>query len=227
MSSKLVFVSRDLQGLYGRRAAGSVLIRNGAATVNADTALRPATYAAGKANLLILGRLDKIKNIGLAIRALASPELRHSTLLHIVGEGPERSDLESLAAQLGLAEAVLFHGFQDNPVPYFAHADMLLLPSLHEGTPYVVLEAMQLGIPIVASSVGGIPDILQHQRSALLITPTDCQSLIDAVSRLMGDSGLRSRLTRAAREEFLLHWSADAMIAEYRRLYDHTMMHGN
>jgi glycosyltransferase involved in cell wall biosynthesis len=217
----MVYVSRDLQSRLTRgRPNKGCVIYNGALERHDRVVARPGAYRADILNIVVLGRLDKVKNVGAAIRAVSQPVLRKSCLLHIVGDGPEKANLESLCRSLGLTATVIFHGFQHDPVPFLAHADILLIPSLHEGIPYVVLEAMQSGVAIVAAKVGGIPEILEHMRTALLIEPTDVNSLCDALAMLAGDAQLRMRISSGAREQFGLHWSAQKMILSYRQLYE-------
>ena len=139
--------------------------------------------------------------------------------LHIVGAGPMLSELQTLARQLDIQDRVGFLGFRDNVYDYIAHADALLMPSLHEGLPYTILEAMALGTPILAARVGGLAEVLVHEKTALLFEPADENALAAAVARLCEDSSLSQSLTTRARDESGRRFSAEVMADGYLELF--------
>lgn len=151
--------------------------------------------------LLAVGRLshekghaDLISAFGLIVKA------HPQTKLVIVGDGPERERLEHQAASSGLGNRIIFTGqISDAPV-YYRMADAFVLPSHSEGSPNVLLEAMAASLPVVATRVGGVPEIANDEESALLVTARDAQSIADAVIRLLADKELAQRLVAAARE---------------------------
>ena len=105
--------------------------------------------------------------------------------IHIFGDGPERNNLENLCNSLvTLKDKVIFHGFVNDPSLYYENIDIALLPSLGEGIPLSLLEVMRLGIPCIATNVGGIPEIITNNESGILVEPNDKKSLIEAISRL-------------------------------------------
>jgi glycosyltransferase involved in cell wall biosynthesis len=158
--------------------------------------------------LLTVGRLSKEKGHADLVRTVA--ELRkHAGLpafrLVLVGDGPELHPLESQCASLDLGKVVYFAGHQDNVRPYYAASDIFCLPSHTEGSPNVLLEAMEAGIPIVATAVGGVPEMVTHDRHALLVGAMDAQGMTDATARLLTDPALRASLASAARAQLAAH----------------------
>jgi glycosyltransferase involved in cell wall biosynthesis len=158
--------------------------------------------------LLTVGRLSKEKGHADLLRTVA--ELRRRSgiptfRLVLVGDGPELHALESQSASMGIGDVVDFAGHQGNVRPYYAASDIFCLPSHTEGSPNVLLEAMEAGVPIVATAVGGVPEMVTHDRHALLIGAMDAPGMADAMVRLLADSALRARLASAAREQLAAH----------------------
>lgn len=158
--------------------------------------------------ILSVGRLSSEKGHADLIRAFQVLRERIPTIparLVLVGDGPERSNLISLCQRFNLGADVTLVGHQDDVKPYYAMADVFVLPSHSEGSPNVLLEAMSMGIPVVATRVGGIPEIATDQKDALLIEESDLSALADAIARVLEDQELRERLKRAGRQSILLH----------------------
>jgi glycosyltransferase involved in cell wall biosynthesis len=151
----------------------------------------------GERVVLAVGRLSREKGHTHLIHAAA--RWRADARLVIVGEGPERRDLERLARSLGLGRSVMFTGPTSDVGPFYGLADVLVLPSLSEGSPNVLLEGMSCGLPIVATLVGGVPEIATHNVTALLGRPGSPAFLATAVDRLLADRELAARLGAAAR----------------------------
>lgn len=145
--------------------------------------------------IVAAGRMSSEKG---HIHLLAAFERLRQTIakahLILVGDGPERARLE-LAAGTG----VVFTGQVADARPYFAVSDVLVLPSLTEGSPNVLLEAMAVDLPVVATKVGGIPEIVENEVSALLVEPRDPEALARAIERLWSEPGLRASLVCRAR----------------------------
>jgi len=153
--------------------------------------------------LLCVGRLSREKGHADLVRAF--PKMRElagdSRLrLVLVGEGPERPRLEELCRSLNLTDVVTFAGQQDNVNPYYGIADVFLLPSLSEGCPNVLLEAMAAGVPVVATAVGGVPEVATSGRDAILVKKHDGAGLASATAEILRDQQLRDRLVSCARE---------------------------
>ncbi len=146
-----------------------------------------------------VGRLTPVKGFDYLIRAVSKNRRSQERKLIIVGDGPLRSALEELAREVGVAGSVLFLGARNDVYDLMATFDVLALPSLHEGVPMVLLEAMAMTVPIIASRVGGIPEIFDDGQGALLVQARDVDVLADAIETMANDELLRNRLRKAAR----------------------------
>lgn len=131
-----------------------------------------------------------------ALLARQRPELRFV----VVGEGPLQPELEAQAARLGIEDRIVFAGFQKDVAMAFASFDVTVFPSLWEGTPLTVFEAMAMAKPIVSTDVDGLRDVLRDESNSLVVPPRDPQALADAVDRVLDDVSLASRLSASARE---------------------------
>lgn len=136
-----------------------------------------------------------------------------------VGGGPELQTLLARAAARGVRHAFSFLGHQDDVPARLAAGDIFVLPSRSEAFPNAVLEAMASGLPIVASSVGGILELIHDNQTGLLVPPGDPEALADRICRVMADSALGTRLGDAARAEVTARYSFDRMIAAFESIY--------
>lgn len=153
--------------------------------------------------LLTVGRLSREKGHVDLIRAF--PRMRELAggaplRLVLVGEGPERAKIEELCRDLHVTDAVTLAGQQDDINPYYGIADVFLLPSLSEGCPNALLEAMAAGVPVVATAVGGIPEVVTGGRDAILVKKRDAAGLATATAQILKDQRFRDRLVSNARE---------------------------
>jgi glycosyltransferase involved in cell wall biosynthesis len=150
--------------------------------------------------------------------ARCHPQVPHARLVFI-GEGPEQARLERLAARLGIASHVRFAGFTLD-VPSATHAlDVAVLPSLFEGMGRTVVEAMACGKPVIASRVGGIPDVLPDGVAGMLVPPGDVEQLANALTRLLRDPDLRARMGQAGHHHVTGELTAAVMIQEILSVY--------
>lgn len=159
-----------------------------------------ARTPASPLNICIVAKLHRNKGHEWALRALLSadsPDFR----LHIIGDGPERRNLENLCRQLSAGEKVKFYGFFNDPRKLLEKFDVALLPSLGEGIPLSLLEAMSLGIPALATKVGGIPEIVNDGVNGLLVEPENAGQLLEAFKKLT-DAKFYSSLSQGALDEF-------------------------
>jgi glycosyltransferase involved in cell wall biosynthesis len=136
-----------------------------------------------------------------------------------VGEGPLLSDLEARARELGVSERVSFLGFQRDVAPAIAAFDVSVFPSLWEGTPLTVFEAMAMSKPIVATSVDGLRDVLGDDDNALVVPPKDAGALARALERVLDEPRLASRLSERARETSR-RFDIQRFVHKMERLYD-------
>jgi glycosyltransferase involved in cell wall biosynthesis len=162
--------------------------------------------------LLYLGRVVPEKGCDDLIRAVAALSEPRPRVL-IVGPGAHGAELAALAATLGVG-MVHVPGVEHEAIPdYLALADVFVLPSRHqEGMPFTLVEAMLAARPVIATAIGGVPDMLFDGVSALLVAPGDVPALSGAVRRLLADGPLRRRLAAAARDEARGRYSLDTMI---------------
>lgn len=139
-------------------------------------------------------------------------------VLLLWGDGPERSRLEARAVELRVDQQVRFVGFRTDAPSYLPLLDCFVLPSLSEGLGYAVMEAMVAGLPVVATRVGGIPELVRDGAQALLVEPANPAALAEALARVLLDRELATRLGGAAREAGLLH-TVQRHAAEIERIY--------
>jgi glycosyltransferase involved in cell wall biosynthesis len=152
--------------------------------------------------VLAVGRLSREKGHADLVRAFA--ELRRSQnapplKLVVAGDGPERAALERLAGELDIAGDVILAGHRHSIREFYALADAFVLPSHSEGSPNVLLEAMDAGVPVVATRVGGVPELAVHERDALLTERGDISGMAAAIGRVLRGGDLRERLLAGGR----------------------------
>jgi glycosyltransferase involved in cell wall biosynthesis len=178
-------------------------------------------------SILFVGRLIKRKGVGHLIRALGAVRQRTPARLVVIGEGPERPQLEQLAREVGVAGHVDFRGrVSDEELRQaYAAADVFVLPSVldarqdTEGLGVVLLEAMNYSVPVIASDIGGITDIVQHERTGLLVPPGDEPALGNALTRVLSDTTLSRWLGEAGRRRVREAFSWDAIVGRWEEVY--------
>lgn len=190
---------------------------------------RPASDAAGERAALNLpagplvifaGRLDPQKGLDTLITAVepllrATPELR----VLLLGDGPLRGDLEARIRHADLADRILLHGIVADVAAYLRSADVFVLPSVGEGMPNALLEAMATGLPCVASEIGGCRDVIDDGQTGLLVPPGDAGALRATLEHLLRSPALRHRLGTAAREEVVARLGLERMVDRYEACY--------
>ncbi len=181
-------------------AATSASAEDGSAGLRAELGIPP-----DRKIILIVGRLSREKDHLTLLRAV--DRLRANSNLHllVVGEGPERGRIERQIRQYGMAECVTLTGHQSAVEPYYRIANLAVLSSRTEGSPNALLEAMAAGVPVVATNVGGIPEIVTHEESALLVPPGDTDRLAAAMAELLADTSLAKRFVERGRALVLEH----------------------
>jgi glycosyltransferase involved in cell wall biosynthesis len=176
----------------------------------------------GERLLLAIGRLSREKAHVDLIAAFAEmrravPEINAKLL--IVGDGPERGAIEEAARSSGLAERVHLTGHISDVTPYYRAADVFVLPSHSEGSPYVLLEAMTAGVAIVATAVGGVPEMVTHEETALLVAPRDPQAMAAGLARILMDAPLARRLTSNASIMVATRYSPERYVRSLFEIY--------
>lgn len=163
--------------------------------------------------VLSVGRLVPKKGFDILLRAAAMARSHGADFeLHIVGEGPERDDLERLAVGLGLRDTVVFRGrmTQEELLPLYERAHAFALASVvtedgdRDGLPNVLLEALAMGVPTVGAATGGIPELIEHEQTGLLARPGDPEDLAEQLERIIYDEQLRDHVRRAGRERIIM-----------------------
>jgi glycosyltransferase involved in cell wall biosynthesis len=177
---------------------------------------------ASTVKLLCVGRLSSAKAQILLVQACAT--LRDEGLdfsLTLVGEGPDRARIEQAIERLGLGVQIHLTGALNQAAvrAHFEHADIFVLPSLAEGIPVVLMEAMSSGVPCVSTPVNGIPELIQHERTGLLATPGDVGSLAEQLRRLIQQPALRQSLAQAAHVKVLADFDLNRNVAQLSRSF--------
>ena len=178
------------------------------------------------ANLLCVGRLSQEKGQALLLEAVASLVCRSRELrLHIVGDGPDRRWLENYANQLGISAHVVFEGWVDGRrlTALYCQTDIFILPSLAEGIPMVLMEAMAMEIPCVAPRVSGIPELIEHGVDGLLFAVADVDELCQAVRNFLDSGELRFRIGKKAREKVLREYDMARNTERFAELIEKQM----
>lgn len=207
----------------GLRCERVTVIPNGIDVHAFDVAPSPATPGtqARKEQVIgVIARLDLQKGFVYLLNAVAT--LRHSfpaLRLLIVGEGPDRARIEQMVSGHNLGGLVTFAGQQSDMPGVYAAIDIFVLPSLNEGLPMTLLEAMAASKPIIATRVGAVATVVTHGETGWLVEPADEAGLTNALSHLLADGELRRRLAEKARAHVEQHYTAAAMIQQYLAMY--------
>lgn len=167
---------------------------------------RPCRYNPATFEILTVGRLAPVKGLRVLLGAFERLIAQNrNARLRIAGDGGERASLEHEAIRRGLSDKVVFEGWRspDQLRTLYSQADVFALASFAEGIPVVLMEAMAMEIPCVATSVGGIPELIRHEVDGLLVPPAAEEELAAALTRLIEDSDLRLRLGKSARRRVL------------------------
>jgi len=167
-----------------------------------------------------VGRLHYQKNFPLFLEVAAEVCARLPQALFVIaGEGPERAALEEMSRKLGLDSRVRFLGFVKGMPDLYQSLDLLLLTSHFEGTPLTVLEAMAMGVPVAASQVDGVAEVLEDGQDGILVPPGSKDLFIEGICRVLQNRSLWRRLSRAGREKAQQHYSAEAMVRQVEAIY--------
>jgi sugar transferase (PEP-CTERM/EpsH1 system associated) len=230
---RFIPVSDDLQRwlaqVVGIPAAKTELIANGVDTARftrQPAGLSDSPWQAGDFVIGTVARIQDIKNHRGLVEAFERlrarlPQHRAHLRLSIIGDGPLMPALRAQVAAAGLDDVVWLAGARTD-IPQLLHTfSLFCLPSLAEGTPVSLLEAMACGLPVVASRVGGIPEVVTEGEHGYLVPPSDTEALATALARYVADPDLARRHGDAARRRIEQRFGMDAMLSAYLGLYDH------
>ena len=214
----------DLLTMIGKEHGNTVTIHNG---IDPNRfVFREAPGQDHGNQLLFLGGLKRVKGIDILLQALQTvirelPE----TKLHIAGSGPEFGRLESLARNLALSESVVFLGKKDNIHGLFLDSSCLILPSRQENLPLVLLEAMSSGVPVIATEVGGIPEIVRHGETGILVPPENPGRLAEAIIDTLRNPERAAERAKRARAAIQEDYSVRGMVDRYLDMISELVRH--
>jgi glycosyltransferase involved in cell wall biosynthesis len=221
LRASVCYVTAEIMRRFDRAHQGLPrrVIHNGIDPIEREGRPRPPALEPGFFHAGIVGRVSEVKGISYALQAMASPRVPAHVRLNIIGSGPLEERLQKEAEGLGITDRVRFHGFQRNVLDWLAHLDVLLMPSLHEGLPYTLLEAMSLGVPIVASRVGGLAEVLLDGETGLLLNPGEFSSMAHLLVHLAADPESRRRLASTAARAQRSTYALLRMAHDYATVY--------
>jgi glycosyltransferase involved in cell wall biosynthesis len=167
-----------------------------------------------------IGRMTGVKrtdDVLLALKHLR--ELEVDAALCMVGDGPDREHVEQRASELGIVRYCFFLGYQEEVAPYYAVFDAMVLPSGNEGTPVSAIEALASGRPVVATRVGGVPDVVRDGQDGFLVESGDVEQLAERLAQLARDPELRDQMGRAGRARVLPRYAVARLVDDVDDLY--------
>jgi glycosyltransferase involved in cell wall biosynthesis len=194
----------------------SPLVASGRADVRAELGIAPSAPLVTTVSVL---RPQKALDILVRAAQLVHGALPEARIL-IVGDGPERDALTALVQELGLAGVVVFAGVRTDVGDLLAASDIVASSSAFEGSPLALMESLGAGKPVVATRVGGVPEIVRDGLEGLLVPPGDPTALADALLTLLRDSGLRDRMGAAGRERQRTEFDIGVMVNRLEALYE-------
>jgi len=227
---RVICVSEDLRAeclRWGVRPERCIVIENAIDLSEYQRRLPPEEakrrLGLDPAGLVIgnVGRLSPEKGLAGLVEATAQLlEEGQPVRLVLVGDGPERQELEALARRQGIADRVHLVGHQPDPRPWYEAMDLFVSNSRREGLPNVLLEAMALGVPVAATRIAGVARLIEPERTGLLVEPDDQAGLTDAIRRMLTDAELRRRLVQAGRNTVETRYSFQSRMAKVAAVYD-------
>lgn len=226
LSRAVVAVSHEtrehLVQTLGKSAARVQTILNGVPRRHGDPYRIRQEFGLGANDLMVLsvGGLHKRKGHALLIQSLARLRADRSWKLIIAGRGPEQENLDSLIRELDLVERVHLVGQREDVPDLQAAANLFVMPSLWEGLPLAILEAMLAGTPVIASAASGIPEAIEHGVDGLLVPPGDLDALTDALTILLSDARLREKLGRGGMDRAMRDFTISRMADDYITVYE-------
>jgi glycosyltransferase involved in cell wall biosynthesis len=167
-----------------------------------------------------VGRMTGVKDTGAVLEIVRSARTHGvDAVLCMVGDGPDRTRLEQLAHELGIARACYFVGYQEDVAGYYRLFDAFVLPSVNEGTPVSAIEALASGTPVVANRVGGVPDVVRDGLDGFLVDPGDVTTAGAQLAVLAGDDRLRESMGESGRTRVLERYAVSRLVDDVDRLY--------
>jgi glycosyltransferase involved in cell wall biosynthesis len=185
-----------------------------------DTARQQLGVESEENIIVAVGRLSPEKGLDILLAAYARQfSSDRGVRLILVGDGPEMAALKSLANRLGISEQVSFAGFAADVSNYYAAADLFVMSSHTEGFPMALLEAMAWGLPVLATAVGGIPDIVQDGKDGCLVPPGNEEQLVVAMGKLLNNRELSEKMGQVARQTITERFAVEQWAFALERVY--------
>lgn len=213
------FVSKFLCNKYSKYSKNST-VSNDCRYSKKDIVKSREIFPHNPPRVMYLGRLSSEKGLPVLFKAIAKINKTMPTELHIIGTGPLKQELQELSEKLNISD-IQWYGYVDSGRPLFdalSNGDIFVLPSLSEGLPSVIAEAMSQGLPIVSTSVGGIPEILENGQAGLLVEPSDVDSLALAIEQALTDFQLREKLISKSIEMAHINCVENQMCRVYKQI---------
>lgn len=170
-------------------------------------------------NLVSIGRVARIKNHKLLIEALSKIGNTLDLHLTVVGDGPELDTVKEYTRKLGLSNKINFLGFRKDIDKIMQDMDICVVTSDYEGVSIAILEAMSVGIPVIASNVGGNPETVSHNETGLLFEKGNVDELVSVISKIITDKQLQKKMGAAGYQRFLKHFHEKNVLKQYAALY--------
>ncbi|NGZ75690.1 glycosyltransferase family 4 protein [Saccharibacillus alkalitolerans] len=181
---------------------------------------KPVPHENEVPQLMAVCRLVPAKGLDVLLRACARLKERNIPyVLHLIGDGPSRQDLERLAQELGVYDDTIFYGYTLHPEEFMPFFDIFVLPSRAEAFGSVFAEAALCCLALVGTSVGGVPEQIEHGVNGLLVPPDDPEALAEALEQVIGDPAYRYELARTACEKAKAQYSLNRVAIELKRMY--------
>lgn len=226
ISDKIIAVSQSVKGFYIKQGipAGKIEVIYNGISLDPRCSILDARKSFGLSDgeslLAVVGRLVEQKGHRYLFEALSMLNGRRKVKLLVIGDGPEQQRLADSVQRLGLGAKIIFTGLRKDVREFIRGIDILVLPSLREGLPVAALEAMAAGKPVIATNVGGTPELISDGETGLLVKPADPLALSGALEKLLSDRQLAQTMGERGRKRVENYFSLAKMINETEKLYE-------
>ena len=220
--ARFVAVTEDLRQRYRVSSRRCTIIPNGIQLQDFDQSSEGRMQDDHSSIPVIgwIGRMVPVKGLAILLKAVAQMSaVSRSLRVLLVGDGPERPEHEALAERLGIRDLIQFVGFAPSPQFFLAEMDIFVLPSLHEGIPMALLEALAAGVPVVAAAVGGIPGMIGDTGAARLVRSSSPEAWVAALTAVIGSPEQSSMMAKRGRQLVREQFSIESMVNRYFDVY--------
>lgn len=190
---------------------------------NRDRCKRETYAPKGEKILMHASNFRPVKRLGDVVRIFARVQELIPVRLLLIGDGPERLSVQQLVKELKLSDSVFFLGEQDHLEPLFFCADLFLLPSEQESFGLTALEAMNCGVPVLASDTGGLPEVIKHESTGYLFPVGETRKMAETAAALLSDAVKLAQFKKQARERAVHEFNAESIIPQYEAFYQEVL----